>query len=259
MLTPQFNLPIHSELVVDLFAGGGGASTGIEKAIGRPVDIAINHDEAAIAMHAINHPQTKHYCADIFEVDPVEACGDKSVGLLWASPSCTHFSKARGGTPVSKQLRSLAWVVVRWASKVRPRVIMLENVEEMQSWGAPVKDKKTGGLKPCKKRKGKLFVLLVESLKRLGYQVDWKILAASDYGTPTIRKRLFLIARCDGLPIEWPKVTHGNPAAKDFKAQSLKPWAPAASCIDWSLPTPSIFERKNRLRMRPYAGSLKAL
>lgn len=247
MLTPQFNLPIHNELVVDLFAGGGGASTGIEAAIGRSVDIAINHDEAAIAMHTANHPQTKHYCSDIFEVDPVEASGGRPVGLLWASPSCTHFSKARGGTPVSKQLRSLAWVVVRWASKVRPRVIMMENVEEMQFWGPVVKDKKTGGFMPCKKRKGKTFDLWIEALKRLGYQVEWKTLVASDYGAPTIRKRLFLVARCDGMPIEWPQITHGNPKAKGFDPKRLKEWRTAAECIDWSIPCPSIFDRKKPL------------
>lgn len=247
MLTPQFNLPIHNELVVDLFAGGGGASTGIEAAIGRSVDIAINHDEAAIAMHTANHPQTKHYCSDIFEVDPVEASGGRPVGLLWASPSCTHFSKARGGTPVSKQLRSLAWVVVRWASKVRPRVIMMENVEEMQFWGPVVKDKKTGGFMPCKKRKGETFDLWIEALKRLGYQVEWKTLVASDYGAPTIRKRLFLVARCDGMPIEWPQITHGNPKAKDFDPKILKEWRTASECIDWSIPCPSIFDRKKPL------------
>ena len=247
MLTPQFNLPIHNELVVDLFAGGGGASTGIEAAIGRSVDIAINHDEAAIAMHTANHPQTKHYCSDIFEVDPLEASEGRPVGLLWASPSCTHFSKARGGTPVSKQLRSLAWVVVRWASKVRPRVIMMENVEEMQFWGPVVKDKKSGGFMPCKKRKGKTFDLWIEALKRLGYQVEWKTLVASDYGAPTIRKRLFLVARCDGMLIEWPEITHGNPKAKGFDPKRLKEWRTAAECIDWSIPCPSIFDRKKPL------------
>lgn len=247
MLTPQFNLPIHNELVVDLFAGGGGASTGIEAAIGRSVDIAINHDEAAIAMHTANHPQTKHYCSDIFEVDPLEASEGRPVGLLWASPSCTHFSKARGGTPVSKQLRSLAWVVVRWASKVRPRVIMMENVEEMQFWGPVVKDKKSGGFMPCKKRKGKTFDLWIEALKRLGYQVEWKTLVASDYGTPTIRKRLFLVARCDGLPIEWPEITHGNPLDERFNSERLKPWETAKQCIDWTITPLSIHGRKKPL------------
>ena len=248
MLTPQFNLPIHNELVVDLFAGGGGASTGIEAAIGRSVDIAINHDEAAIAMHTANHPQTKHYCSDIFEVDPVEASGGRPVGLLWASPSCTHFSKARGGTPVSKQLRSLAWVVVRWASKVRPRVIMLENVEEFLDWGVVIRDKKNPGFyTPCKKRKGQLFDLWVGHLRNIGYQVEWKTLVASDYGAPTIRRRLFLVARCDGMPIEWPQITHGNPKAKGFDPKRLKEWRTAAECIDWSIPCPSIFDRKKPL------------
>lgn len=242
MLTPQFNLPLHSELVVDLFAGGGGASTGIEQAIGRSVDVAINHDPEAISLHQANHLQTKHYCSDVFEVDPVSVTGNRPVGLLWASPDCKHFSKAKGGKPVSKKIRSLAWVVVKWAKAVRPRVICLENVEEFQTWGPLGADQK-----PCPKRKGETFQKWAESLRSLGYKVEWKELRACDYGAPTIRKRLFLVARCDGLPIVWPAPTHGDPKRSDTKGRGLKPWRTAAECIDWTLPTPSIFDRKRPL------------
>lgn len=242
MLTPQFNLPLHSELVVDLFAGGGGASTGIEQAIGRSVDVAINHDPEAISLHQANHPQTMHYCSDVFEVDPVSVTGNRPVGLLWASPDCKHFSKAKGGKPVSKKIRSLAWVVVKWAKAVRPRVICLENVEEFQTWGPLGADQK-----PCPKRKGETFQKWVESLRGLGYKVEWKELRGCDYGAPTIRKRLFLVARCDGLPIVWTAPTHGDPKRSDTKGRGLKPWRTAAECIDWTLPTPSIFERTRPL------------
>lgn len=242
MLTPQFILPLHSELVVDLFAGGGGASTGIEQAIGRSVDVAINHDPEAISLHQANHPQTMHYCSDVFEVDPVAVTHGRPVGLLWASPDCKHFSKAKGGKPVSKKIRSLAWVVVKWAKAVRPRVICLENVEEFQTWGPLGADQK-----PCPNRKGETFQKWVESLRNLGYKVEWKELRACDYGAPTIRKRLFLVARRDGLPIEWPAATHGDPKRPETKARGLEPWRTAAECIDWTLPTPSIFERDRPL------------
>ncbi|PJJ99977.1 DNA (cytosine-5-)-methyltransferase [Lysobacteraceae bacterium NML75-0749] len=232
MLTPQFQLPLHRELLVDLFAGGGGASTGIEQALGRHVDVAINHDPEAIALHTVNHPQTRHYIADVFEVDPLEATQGRPVGLLWASPSCTHFSRARGGVPVSKQLRSLGWVVVRWAAKVRPRVIMCENVAEWQDWGPVVNGQ------PCPRRKGRTFQQWVGSLRALGYRVEWRELRACDYGAPTIRKRLFLVARCDSEPIIWPEPTHGP---------GRQPYHTAAECIDWSIPCPSIFERKRPL------------
>jgi len=240
MLTPQYLLPIHSELVVDLFAGGGGASSGIEQAIGRPVDVAINHNAEAISLHTVNHPQTRHYCSDVFEVDPVEATQGRKVGLLWASPACTHFSKARGGKPVKKQERSLAWVVVKWAKAVRPRVIFLENVEEFVHWTNVTADQK-----PCPQSKGKTFALWVESLRSLGYKVEWRELRACDFGAPTIRKRLFVVARCDGQPIIWPQPTHGDP--KKIKKTKLKPWRAAAECIDWSIPCPSIFNRKKPL------------
>lgn len=236
MRTPQFILPLAHELVVDLFAGGGGASTGIELALGRHVDIAVNHDPEAVSLHEANHPQTRHYVSDVFEVDPRAVCGDQPVGLLWASPDCKHFSKAKGGRPVSKKIRGLAWVVVRWAKVVRPRVICLENVEEFQTWGPLAADGR-----PCPERKGTTFRRWVGQLERLGYVVEWRELRACDFGAPTIRKRLFLVARCDGQPIVWPAPTHGP------KGSGLKPHRTAAECIDWSLPCPSIFERERPL------------
>ena len=242
MLTPQFVLPIASELVVDLFAGGGGASTGIEQAIGRHVDIAVNHDPEAVSLHEANHPQTRHFTSDVFEVDPLQVTEGQAVGLLWASPDCKHFSKAKGGKPVSKKIRGLAWVVVNWARAVRPRVICLENVEEFQTWG-PLGDDD----RPCPVRKGETFREWLAALQDLGYVVEWRELRASDYGTPTIRKRLFLVARCDGMPIVWPEPTHGKPGTLPVKAKKLQPWRTAAECIDWSIPCPSIFDRKRPL------------
>lgn len=228
MLSPQFILPIAGEIVVDLFAGGGGASTGIEQAIGRHVDVSVNHDCDAVAMHQMNHPQTRHHVADVFEVDPLEVADGRPVGLLWASPDCKHFSKAKGGKPVSKKIRSLAWVVIKWAKLVRPRVICLENVEEFKTWG-PLCEAGT----PCPVRKGQTFERWVQQLRNLGYHVEHRELRACDYGAPTIRKRLFLVARCDGQPIVWPEPTHG-PGRK-------QPWRTAAECIDWSRPVHSIF------------------
>lgn len=233
MLSSQFILPIAEELVVDLFAGGGGASTGIEQAIGRHVDIAINHDPEAVALHAMNHPQTQHFVSDVFEVDPRQVTEGRPVGLLWASPDCKHFSKAKGGKPVSKKIRSLAWVVVKWARLVAPRVIFLENVEEFQTWGPLGADGR-----PCPDRKGLTFRRWVRELQREGYVVEWREMRACDYGAPTTRKRLFLVARRDGLPIVWPKPTHGP---------GLKPYRTAAECIDWTIPAPSIFERARPL------------
>lgn len=242
MLSPQFLLQVHAELVVDLFAGGGGASTGIEQAIGRPVDIAINHAREAISLHTANHPQTRHFCSDVFEVDPLTVTEGQPVGLLWASPDCKHFSKAKGGKPVSKKIRSLAWVVVKWAKLAKPRVICLENVEEFQTWGPLGKDQR-----PCPERKGQTFQRWVAQLRGLGYKVEWRELRACDYGAPTIRKRLFLVARCDGLPIIWPQPTHAKPDAKGKVPAGMKPWRTAADCIDWSIPAPSIFERSKPL------------
>jgi hypothetical protein len=179
------------ELIIDNFAGGGGASLGIEMALSRPVDIAINHDAVAVAMHAVNHPGTKHYCENVWDVDPAEACGGRPVGGVWFSPDCKHFSKAKGGKPVEKKIRGLAWVVLRWAAKVRPRIIWLENVEEFITWGPLVKDE-NGDHYPCPKRKGRTFNAFVNALKRHGYEVEWRELRACDFGAPTIRKRLFL-------------------------------------------------------------------
>lgn len=221
------------ELIVDSFAGGGGASTGIEAALGRPVDIAINHSPHAIEMHAKNHPDTKHYLEDVWKVDPVKACEGKPVGLLWASPDCRHFSKAKGSQPVKKKIRGLAWVVTRWARAVRPRVIVLENVPEFETWG-PVVDGR-----PDPARTGKTFRAWRRQLESLGYQVEFRTLVAADYGTPTIRKRLFMVARCDGAGIEWPSATHGRGTARQ--------WIPASEVIDWSLPCPSIFDRSRPL------------
>jgi len=239
MLQSQFLLPIASKLVIDLFAGGGGASTGIEQALGRHVDIAVNHDPEAVALHRANHPQTEHYCCDVFEVDPLQVTEGRPVGLLWASPDCKHFSKAKGGKPVSKKIRGLAWVVIKWAKLAQPDVICLENVEEFQDWGPLMKN----GM-PDPARKGKTFAHWAAQLRTLGYKVEWKELRACDYGAPTIRKRLFLVARRDGLPIVWPKPTH---AQKPAKGSGLKPWRTAAECIDWSIPAPSIFERSREL------------
>lgn len=233
MIHPQYILPLSSELIVDLFAGGGGASSGIEQALGRHVDIAVNHDADAVALHQLNHPQTKHYQSDVFDLDPRQVTQGRQVGLLWASPDCRHFSKAKGGKPVSKKIRSLAWVVVKWARLARPRVICLENVEEFQDWGPLGPDGQ-----PCKQRKGLTFRRWVRELQACGYTVEYRELRACDYGAPTIRKRLFVVARCDGQPIVWPQPTHGP---------GLRPYRTAAECIDWSLPCPSIFERDRPL------------
>lgn len=232
---------LFKELIVDNFAGGGGASSGIEMATGRSVDIAINHDPDAIAMHAMNHPGTKHYCESVWDVNPREAVNGLPVGLCWLSPDCKHFSKAKGGKPVEKKIRGLAWVAVRWAATVKPRVIMLENVEEFKTWG-PIVDGK-----PCPERKGKTFQSFVRALERQGYKVEFKELRACDYGAPTIRKRLFMVARRDGLPIVWPTPTHGKPDSPEVKSGKLEPWRTASECIDWSIPCPSIFERKKPL------------
>lgn len=229
------------ELIVDNFAGGGGASTGIELATGRSVDIAINHDPAAISMHRANHPETEHYCESVWDVDPREATKGRPVGLAWFSPDCKHFSKAKGGKPVEKKIRGLAWIVLKWAGKVRPRVIILENVEEFKTWG-PVRKGR-----PLKSKKGQTYEQWKSQLESLGYVVDSRELRACDYGAPTIRKRLFVVARCDGLPIVWPYPTHGDPESEEVKSGKLKPWRTAAEIIDWSIPCPSIFERKRSL------------
>jgi DNA (cytosine-5)-methyltransferase 1 len=242
MLTPQHPLDLAAEIVVDLFAGGGGASTGIEQALGYPPHIAVNHDSEAVALHQANHPQTRHFVSDVFEVDPLTVTEGRPVGLLWASPDCKHFSKAKGGKPVSKKIRSLAWVVVKWAKAVRPRVICLENVEEFQTWGPLGNDGR-----PCPVRKGRTFARWKRSLEQLGYAVEHRELRACDYGAPTIRKRLFLVARRDGAAIKWPEPTHGAPDTLPVRQKKLKPWRTAAECIDWTQPCPSIFERTREL------------
>ncbi|SDL78917.1 DNA (cytosine-5)-methyltransferase 1 [Modicisalibacter muralis] len=234
------------ELVVDNFAGGGGASEGIEQALGRPVDLAINHDATAIAVHTANHPGSEHSVADVWDVDPEQATRGMPVGLAWFSPDCRHHSKAKGGRPVSKSVRGLAWVAARWAAKVKPRVIILENVEEFQDWGPLIKDDQAR-IVPDPARKGQTFRGFVGNLRRHGYQVDWRLLRACDYGTPTIRRRLFLIARRDGLPICWPKPTHAAPEAPAVRRGKMQPHRTAAECIDWSIPCPSIFSRNRPL------------
>lgn len=262
------------EIIVDNFAGGGGASTGIEMATGRSVDIAINHDPNAIAMHTINHPETLHYCESVFDIDPAAATAGAPVGLAWFSPDCRHFSKAKGSTPVKKEIRGLAWVVIRWALAVRPRVMMLENVEEFKTWGPLLVDE----ARPDPVRAGETFAAFVgmlstgvaadhpaldevcESLqidrngtsaaqliKGLGYNVEHRELRACDFGAPTIRKRFFMVMRCDDIEITWPEATHGDPKSLAVQAGQLAPWRIAAECIDWSLDCPSIFDRKKPL------------
>ncbi len=231
-----------TELFVDNFAGGGGASTGIEIAIGRSVDIAVNHDPDAIAMHRANHPMTTHYCENIWEVDPAEACGGRPVALAWFSPDCKHFSRAKGGKPLDRNIRGLAWVTLRWAAKVHPRVIMLENVPEIMTWGPLGADNL-----PIREKQGCFFRSFVRQLKGHGYEVEWRLLKSCDYGAPTTRLRFYLIARCDGKPIVFPEPTHGERHDPKVRAGELAPYRTAAECIDWSIPATSIFERDKPL------------
>lgn len=242
MSEEQINL--LDEIIVDNFAGGGGASTGIELATGRPVAIAINHDPDAILMHRTNHPYTEHLQASVWDVDPREVCRGRPVGLAWFSPDCKHFSKAKGAALVDKKIRGLAWITLRWAALVRPRVIFLENVEEFQTWG-PVRKGK-----PVKKLAGTTFRKFIGQLRDLGYEVEWRELVAADYGAPTSRKRFVLIARCDGKPIVWPEPTHAPRDSEAVKSGRLKPWRSAAEIIDWSLPCPSIFDTKEEIKER---------
>lgn len=221
-------------MIVDLFAGGGGASLAIQWATGRSPDLAVNHDPAAIRMHAVNHPETHHEEASVWEVRPREACAGRDVELLWLSPDCRHFSKAKGGAKVSPRVRTLARVAIPWARQVRPKIIALENVEEFLTWG-PLVDGH-----PDPRRSGAYFRRWVRDLERDGYAVDWRILNAADFGAPTARKRLFLIARADGQLPQWPKPTHGT-------SRGLQPYRTAAECIDWSIPVPSIFDRARPL------------
>lgn len=236
---------INGELIVDNFAGGGGASTGIEEATGFSVDIAINHDPKAIAMHKANHPNTKHYCEDVWQIDPVQACNGHPVGLAWFSPDCKHFSKAKGGKPKDKNIRGLAWVACRWVGLVRPRVIMLENVEEFKTWG-PLNRRHH----PIKDKQGKTFEKFVQQLNDLGYEVEFKELVAADYGAPTMRKRFFMIARYDGRPIVWPEPTHGPVDSEEVKAGLLKPYVGAYTQIDFSRPCPSIFDTSEEIKKK---------
>ncbi len=227
------------EIIVDNFAGGGGASTGIEIATGRLVALAVNHDPAAILMHKTNHPYTEHFQASVWDIDPVAVCRSRPVGLAWFSPDCKHFSKAKGAALVDRKIRGLAWITLRWAAKVRPRVIILENVEEFQTWG-PVRKGK-----PVKKLAGTTFRKFIDQLTELGYTVEYRELIAADYGAPTSRKRFYMVARCDGKPIVWPKPTHSKTGA-----DGLPKWRSAAEIIDWSLPCPSVFATKTEIMDR---------
>lgn len=234
------------EIIVDNFAGGGGASTGIEMATGRSVDIAINHDPEAIKMHKANHPSTEHYCESVWDVDPVKACKGRPVALAWFSPDCKHFSKAKGGKPKDKKIRGLAWVALRWAAMVRPRVIMLENVEEFKTWGPLNRSHR-----PIKTKQGKTFERFVNQLRNLGYDVEFNELIAADYGAPTKRKRFFMIARCDGKEIVWPEPTHAPADSEKVKSGMCKPYVPAYECLDFSIPCPSIFDTSEEI-MKKY-------
>lgn len=234
---------INGELIVDNFAGGGGASTGIEIATGVSPDIAINHDPEAIRMHKANHPYAEHYCEDVWQVDPVVVCKGHPVGLAWFSPDCKFFSKAKGGKPKDKNIRGLAWVACRWAGLVRPRVIMLENVEEFKTWG-PL----NRGHHPIKAKQSVTFRKFVQQLTDLGYNVEFRELVAADYGAPTMRKRFFMIARCDGKPIIWPEPTHGPADSAAVKQGVLKPYVGAYTQLDFSLPCPSIFDTSEGIK-----------
>lgn len=233
---------LFEKIIVDNFAGGGGASTGIELACRRPVTIAINHDPDAILLHKTNHPYTEHLQASVWDVDPKEVCRGRKVGLAWFSPDCKHFSKAKGAALVDRNIRGLAWIVLRWAGTVRPDVILLENVEEFITWG-PVRKGK-----PVKSKAGQTFRKWKQQLEDLGYTVEYRVLVAADYGAPTTRKRFVLAARCDGRPIVWPERTHAPRNSPEVKAGKLKPWRSAAEIIDWSIPGYSIFQSKEEIK-----------
>lgn len=233
-IRPPLQPTLWEAMVVDNFAGGGGASLGIELGTGRIVDLAINHDPAAILMHATNHPHTKHLAENVFEVDPVQACNGRPVALAWFSPDCTHFSRAKGSKPLKKTIRGLAWVVLKWAALKRPALIILENVAEFRTWG-PLNRRR----RPIKAKRGATYERWREQLTALGYVVEDRVLNAADYGAPTHRRRLFVVARCDGQAIRWPEPTHGPGRANAYRT--------AAECIDWSIPCPSIFDRRRPL------------
>lgn len=237
-----------NEIIVDCFAGGGGVSTGIEMALGRSPDIAINHDAVALAMHKANHPNTHHLNSNIFKVIPSEACGGRPIGMLWLSPDCKHFSRAKGAKPVEKRIRGLAWVALHWAQLPawqRPRVIFLENVPEFLTWGPLLANGR-----PDPERKGEEFAKFVRALKRRSYgRIEWRIRRMCNWGDPTIRQRLQIIARCDGEPIVWPDETHGDPKSEEVIAGDLPPWRTAATdVIDWSIECPSIFLSKAEVK-----------
>ena len=244
---------LNGEIIVDNFAGGGGASSGIELALGRIVNAAINHDPAAILMHKTNHPYTEHYQASVWDINPREVCRGRPVALAWFSPDCKHFSKAKGAALVDKHIRGLAWITLRWAGTVRPRVIIMENVEEFQTWG-PVRKGK-----PVKKKAGQTFQKFIKQLRDLGYEVEWRELVAADYGAPTTRKRLVLIARCDGRPICWPNPTHAPRDSEAVKSGKLLPWRSAAEIIDWSLPCSSIFDSKAEIKEKYGLSAVRPL
>ena len=246
-------ISLLDEIIVDNFAGGGGASTGIELATGRPVAIAINHDPAAILMHKTNHPYTEHLQASVWDVDPEEVCAGRPVGLAWFSPDCKHFSKAKGSALVDRNIRGLAWIVLRWAGTVRPRVIILENVEEFTTWG-PVRKGK-----PIKSKQGQTFQKWLGQLEALGYAVEYRELVAADYGAPTTRKRFVLIARCDGQPIKWPERTHAPRESAEVKAGKLLPWRSAAEIIDWTVPMYSVFESKQEIKEKYGVNAVRPL
>jgi DNA (cytosine-5)-methyltransferase 1 len=260
MKRDNFTLPLAfpGELIIDNFAGGGGTSTGLEAAFGRPVDIAINHDPEALAMHAMNHPHTHHLCESVWDVDPIEVTGNQPVGLVWLSPDCKHFSKAKGATPVEKSIRGLAWVGMRWIAKTKPRVLMLENVAEFQTWGPLLVDEE-GQVRPDPTKKGKFFESFLKQLRAHGYKVEYRELRACDNGAPTIRKRLFLVARRDGIPICWPDQSHGAPTSAAVIAGKMLPWRTAAECIDFTLPSNSIFGRKKNLAVNTQRRVAKGL
>ena len=241
------------EIIVDNFAGGGGASTGMELATGRPVAIAINHDPDAILMHKTNHPYTEHLQASVWDVDPREVCRGRPVGLAWFSPDCKHFSKAKGAALVDRNIRGLAWIVLRWAGTVRPRVIILENVEEFVTWG-PVRKGK-----PVKKKAGETFRQWKRQLLDLGYAVEHRELIAADYGAPTSRKRFVLVARCDGRPIVWPERTHAPRDSQEVKGGRLLPWRSAAEVIDWSVPCYSVFASKQEIKEKYGVNAVRPL
>jgi len=288
----RYQVSFAQEAFVDLFAGGGGASMGAEEATGIPVFAAVNHDPDAITQHAANHPYTKHYQTSVWDVDPATICEGRPVGLLWASPDCKHFSKARGGKPVNKNIRSLSWVVLKWALDVRPRILMMENVEEIQTWG-PLIYIKRGNKKvwiPDPDHAGETFMAFIGMLTTgvpddhpaldeachylhlekedprrqqlidgLGYRVEYRELVAADYGAPTTRKRFMLCGRCDGKPVVWPELTHAPRNSAEVKAGKLKPWRSAAEIIDWTLPSYSIFDTKEQIKAKHGVNAIRPL